>query len=306
MVLAATATFFIAMMSLAAGISYWAWNRGLSADAAVPAGVPATSGNADPTADMPEWARLSYAVGQAVAVPGEQRDLRRDLITAGIRDEAAPIVFYGAKAISFALFPLLFVSAVYSINPDFFTLIPLVAITCVVAYRFPDWYLQRRITKRRTRLNEGLPDVLDLLVISVESGLTLEQALTDTARDLRRAHPDIYDEIAVFRLEIQAGTNRSDALRNLATRTREPEMRKLTSLLIQADRFGTSISKVLRTQARYMRTRRRHRAEELAHKVGVKLVFPIFFLIMPSMFLVTAGPALISLFNGLNSNIFGP
>jgi tight adherence protein C len=305
MVLAATATFFIAMMSLAAGISYWVWNRGLSASSAVSAGVAAESRDSGPAADLPEWVRLSYAVGQAVAVPGDQYDLRRDLITAGIRDEAAPIIFYGAKAISFALFPLLFVSLIYSVNPDLFIMIPLVAITCVVSYRFPDWYLQRRITKRRKRLNEGLPDMLDLLVISVESGLTLEQALSDTARDLRRAHPDIHDEIAVFQLEIQAGTNRSEALRNLASRTREPEMRKLTSLLIQADRFGTSISKVLRTQARYMRTRRRHRAEELAHKVGVKLIFPIFFLIMPSIFLVTAGPALLSLFKGFNSNTFG-
>jgi len=305
MVLAATATFFIAMMSLAAGISYWVWSRGLSASSADPAGTAAALRDSGPAADLPEWARLSYAVGQAVAVPGDQRDLRRDLITAGIRDEAAPIIFYGAKAISFALFPLLFVSLIYSVNPDLFIMIPLVAITCVVSYRFPDWYLQRRIAKRRKRLNEGLPDMLDLLVISVESGLTLEQALSDTARDLRRAHPDIYDEIAVFQLEIQAGTNRAEALRNLASRTREPEMRKLTSLLIQADRFGTSISKVLRTQARYMRTRRRHRAEELAHKVGVKLIFPIFFLIMPSLFLVTAGPALLSLFQGFNSNIFG-
>jgi len=174
MVLAATATFFIAMMSLAAGISYWVWNRGLSASSAVSAGVAAESRDSGPAADLPEWARLSYAVGQAVAVPGDQHDLRRDLITAGIRDEAAPIIFYGAKAISFALFPLLFVSLIYSVNPDLFIMIPLVAITCVVSYRFPDWYLQRRITKRRKRLNEGLPDMLDLLVISVESGLTLE------------------------------------------------------------------------------------------------------------------------------------
>lgn len=306
MVLAATVTFFIAMMSLAAGVSYWVWNRGLSASPAGPAGAAAVPEDLKPAADLPEWARLSYAVGRAVTAPGEQQDLRRDLITAGIRDETAPIIFHGAKAICFALFPLLFVSLIYSINRDIFTLIPLAVITCVVAFRIPDWYLQRRITRRRKRINEGLPDLLDLLVISVESGLTLEQALSDTARDLRRAHPDIHDEISVFRLEIQAGTNRSEALRNLSVRTREPEVRKLTSLLIQADRFGTSVSKVLRTQARYMRVRRRHRAEELAHKVGVKLVFPIFFLIMPSVLLVAAGPALFSLFGSFNSTFLGP
>ena len=169
MVLAATATFFIAMMSLAVGISYWVWNRGLSASYAGPGGAAALPEDSQPAADLPEWARLSYAVGQAVPVPGDQRDLRRDLITASIRDETAPIVFHGAKAICFALFPLLFVSLVFAINPDIFTLIPVVVITCVVAYRIPDWYLQRRITKRRKRINEGLPDLLDLLVISVES-----------------------------------------------------------------------------------------------------------------------------------------
>ena len=125
-----------------------------------------------------------------------------------------------------------------------------------------------------------------------------------TAQDLRPAHPVFHDEISVFQGEVQAGATRAEALRNLAHRTGEAEMRRLTSLLIQTDRFGTSISKVLRSQARYMRIRRRQRAEELAHKVGVKLVFPIFFFIMPSMFLVTAGPAVLMLMGGIGRSLF--
>jgi tight adherence protein C len=136
---------------------------------------------------------------------------------------------------------------------------------------------------------------LDLLVVSVESGLSLDQAVADTARDLRRAHRELSEELATFSREVQAGASRTDALRNLGVRTGDAEMRKLTSILIQADRFGSSVSKVLRNQARYMRIKRRQRAEESAHKVGVKLIFPIFFLIMPSVFLVTAGPAIIML-----------
>jgi tight adherence protein C len=113
------------------------------------------------------------------------------------------------------------------------------------------------------------------------------------------------DELGVFQLEMQAGTSRTEALRNLGERSREPEMRKLASLLIQADRFGTSVARVLRTQARYMRIRRRQTAEEQAHKVGVKLIFPIFFLIMPSVFLVTAGPAVLYLLSNLGSLVGG-
>ena len=292
MILAATTAFLIMMLSFAGGLSYWVWSREATA-----AGLDRET----PT-NLPERLRVLYQVGRAVSTQGHDRQLERDLISAGMRDESAIYVFYGSKALSFALFPVLTFISVYSVNPDLFVLLPLLVLACMVAFRVPDWYLQRSITKRRQKINMALPDFLDLLVISVESGLSLEQGIADTAHDLRRAHPVIQDEVSVFQLEIQAGTTRSDALRNLSMRTREPEMRKLTSLLIQADRFGTSVSKILRTQARYMRTRRRHRAEEMAHKVGVKMVFPIFFLIMPSMFLVTAGPALLMVMTGFSGD----
>ena len=296
MILAATTAFFIMMLSFAGGLSYWVWSR-----------EGAGAGLAEDTpADLPERLRVLYQVGRAVSTEGHDRQLQRNLISAGMRTEGAIYVFYGAKALTFALFPVLTFVLMYSVNPNLFMLLPALVLACMVAFRVPDWYLQRGIAKRRQKINVGLPDFLDLLVISVESGLSLEQGIADTAHDLRRAHPVIHDEISVFQLETQAGTTRSDALRNLSARTREPEMRKLTSLLIQADRFGTSVSKILRTQARYMRTRRRHRAEELAHKVGVKMVFPIFFLIMPSMFLVTAGPALLMVWSGLSGGgLFG-
>ena len=295
MILAATTAFLIMMLSFAGGVTYWVWRR----EAAGKAGFDEKT-----TADLPERMRVLYQVGRAVSTESHDRQLQGDLIAASIRTESAIYVYYGAKALSFALFPVLTFILMYSVNPNLFMLLPGLALACLVAFRIPDWYLQRHITKRRQRINAGLPDFLDLLVISVESGLSLEQGIADTAHDLRRAHPDIHDEVSVFQLEVQAGTHRSDALRNLSIRTREPEMRKLTSLLIQANRFGTSVSKILRTQARSMRTRRRHRAEELAHKVGVKMVFPIFFPIMPSMFLVTAGPALLMIFSGLSGGVF--
>ncbi len=296
MILAATTAFLIMMLSFAGSVSYWLWSRETAGRAGVGPGENAP-------ADLPERLRVIYEVGRAVSTESHDRQLQRDLISAGIRTESAIYVFYGAKAVTFALFPVMTFVLLYSINPNLFMLLPGLVLACLVAFRVPDWYLQRRITKRRQKITTGLPDFLDLLVISVESGLSLEQGIADTARDLRRAHPVLHDEVSVFQLETQAGTNRSDALRNLSIRTREPEMRKLTSLLVQADRFGTSVSKILRTQARYMRSRRRHRAEELAHKVGVKMVFPIFFLIMPSMFLVTAGPALLMVLSGFSGGV---
>jgi tight adherence protein C len=253
-------------------------------------------------AGLPNWLRVMSELGAMLKISdAETLKTKRDLAAAGFRHELAVTTFLGLKASAVVLVPVIVAGVMYSINPDALAIMPAVLCSAYLGYRLPDNLLRRAIEKRKIKLNRGLPDLLDLLVIQVESGLSLEQALADTARDLRLAHPVLCEELGVFQLEIQAGTSRTEALRNLGERPREPEMRKLASLLIQADRFGTSISRVLRTQARYMRIRRRQKAEEQAHKVGVKLIFPIFFLIMPSMFLVTAGPAVLYLLSNLHS-----
>ena len=306
MLITATITFFTLMLSIVAAVAYRMWER---------EGLPAPSGEtAEPNPPPPGERSGGVAadtlgrlieIGKAMPASDENRSAtRRNLISAGFRGEAALSIFYGAKAVSLVLFPIVWLVSLFYMNPDIFTILPPVAMSVYVAMRIPEWYVQRRITKRKQQVNLGLPDFLDLLVISVESGFSLEQALVQTAHDLQQAHPVFQDEISVFQGEVQAGATRAEALRNLAQRTGEPEMRRLTSLLIQADRFGTSISKVLRSQARYMRIRRRQKAEELAHKVGVKLVFPIFFFIMPSMFLVTAGPAVMMLMGGIGRSLF--
>jgi tight adherence protein C len=159
--------------------------------------------------------------------------------------------------------------------------------------------LERRINKRRERLRLSLPDGLDLMVVSVEAGLGLDQAVQNVSRELTLAHPELSEELGLVTLEMRAGKRRAEALQNLAQRTGEPELRKLTSLLIQSDRFGTSMAEALRTHSEFMRTRRRQDAEERAAKVGVKLVFPIFFFILPSMLVVAAGPGLLQVFKYL-------
>ncbi len=231
--------------------------------------------------------------------------LRRLLVSAGFRDDWAVVAVQGLRVLTTVTLPILTAVILYSLNPDIMSIGPVVLCAGYIGFRLPEMVLHRLTQNRRSAVRRGLPDLLDLLVISIESGLSLDSAIATTAEDLAVVHPVLTDELSVFQYDMRAGTSRAEALRNLGKRTHEAELRKLTSLLIQADRFGTSISKVLRTQARYLRLRRRQSAEEMVHKVGVKLVFPIFFLIMPSMFLVTAGPAMIQLFGSIGKLVNG-
>jgi tight adherence protein C len=294
-----TLAFFALMLSMVAGAAYWVWSReeaAALADGPAPAPKGAATEETLPE-DLPAWLRLLATLGTGTPKPAEERaSLRRDLASAGIRDDWAVPVVFGAQLFLAALVPVVLLALFFAFSSDIWTALAPAAIGGYIGYRFPRQYVNRLIERRKKKIQQGLPDLLDLLVVSVDSGLSLDHALADTARDLAIVHPVLSEELAVFQVEVRAGTSRSEALRNLALRTREPDMKKLTSLLIQADRFGTSVGKVLRTQAHYMRVRRRQRAEEIAHKVGVKLIFPIFLLIMPSVFVVTAGPAVLQLF----------
>jgi tight adherence protein C len=304
--IAASVGFFLVMASIVAAAGYFLWGREAAGAAGDLGAAEWAFEDVSSPAGMPQWLRVLSDLGSMFKTSeSETIKIKRDLAAAGFRHELAVTTFLGLKAAAMALIPVISAVVMYTINPDVMAIMPAVLCSGYLGYRLPDTVLRRKVEKRKLKLNRGLPDLLDLLVIQVESGLSLEQALADTARDLRSAHPVLAEELGVFQLELQAGTSRTEALRNLGDRPREPETRKLASLLIQADRFGTSISRVLRTQARYMRIRRRQNAEEQAHKVGVKLIFPIFFLIMPSMFLVTAGPAVLYLLSNLGS-LVGP
>jgi tight adherence protein C len=140
---------------------------------------------------------------------------------------------------------------------------------------------------------------VDLLIVCIESGLGLDQAMRTVAKELAEAHPVISRELTFLNAEIAAGKSRVDALRNLADRARVEELRDLVSALIQADRFGTSVCQTLRTRSEFMRVQARQRGEEKAAKLGVKLIFPIFFFILPTLFLVTLGPAVFRLIKDL-------
>jgi tight adherence protein C len=151
------------------------------------------------------------------------------------------------------------------------------------------------------RLRRGLPAALDLMVLGIEAGQALDAAILDTSRGIRVTHPELASEFTQLQLELKATTSRQEALKNFAARSQDMEIRKFANLLIDTDRFGSSLGPALKTHARYLRIRFRPIAPEKARKVGVKLIFPVFFLIFPSVILVTLGPAVILLFTQMKS-----
>ncbi len=232
-------------------------------------------------------ARLGSLLPASGAAPRRAEKL---LVRAGYRHPHALRVLHGARLLGAVVLAALAAAVVAGLNtaPDdrFLAL----AGAAVAGYAAPGWLVGLKARRRQRRIRRGLPDALDLLVICVESGLGLDQAIMQAAKELELAHRDISMELAMVNLELRAGKRRPEALRNLAERTSVEELRKLVAVLIQADRFGTGIAQSLRTHSDYMRVQARQVAEEKAAKVGVKLVFPIFFCILPTLFVVTVGP----------------
>jgi tight adherence protein C len=212
------------------------------------------------------------------------------LIRAGYRNESAIKVFYGMKV----LLPLLLciIAAVtglaHALSPFF-----VYATALGLGFLGPDFWLGRQITKRQKGITRGLPDVLDLLVICIEAGLSMDQATARTAVELANAQPELCDELNVVVLEQRAGRPRADAWKHLSERTGVESLRNMVSMLVQSEQLGTSIAKTLRVHADTLRTQRVQQIEELAAKTSVKLVFPLVFFIFPALFLVVLGPAVL-------------
>jgi len=267
-------------------------------------GGPASLGV--PSVDRTEAGELNVVVsmveqlGHAIPIGEDDESIvRHDLIAAGYRSDNAVWIYFGLRALTvIALLglALIFRNNVTS-NPILSIVFPIAA--GVAGWFGPSFFLDYMVSARQQRIREGLPDTLDLIVVCVEAGLALDQAMQHVSRELMDVHPDISREVEMVNLEIRGGKRRAEALRGLADRTGEPELSKLVAVMIQTDRFGTSIADSLRTHADFMRVRRRQEAEERAAKVGVKLVFPIFFLILPAMLIVVAGPGLLQVFKYL-------
>ena len=230
----------------------------------------------------------------------DAKEVKRDMIAAGIRSENAAQRFYGIKLVSSALFLVGALIGRAHLSPGFAqTFLPLAG--AGLGFILPGFLLNKLIARRNESIRLALPDVLDLFVVCTEAGCGLDQAIVNVSRELKTVHPSMSEELGIVNMEIMAGTSRADSLRNLARRCGEDEIKKLVALLVQTDRFGTSVSDSLRTQSDYLRIRRRQEAEERAGKVGVKLVFPIFLFCLPSLLVVTAGPGVLTLIHDLAS-----
>jgi tight adherence protein C len=245
---------------------------------------------------------VTFLQGIGTRVPSSEAEvasLKTDLMRAGFRSESALPVFYGIR-IMVTLAMLVLCITLEARMPDNPVMkLGLMASGIGAGWILPRFFLEKKVARRQEVLRLSLPDALDLMVVSIEAGLGLDQAISHVARELYGSHPELSDEMSLVTLEMRHGKRRSEALKNFAERTGEAEFRKLVAILVQNDRFGTSMGESLRTHSDFMRVRRRQEAEERAGKVGVKLVFPIFFFILPSMLIVAAGPGLLQVFKYL-------
>ncbi len=230
--------------------------------------------------------------------PQDASMVKQQLTSAGLRSRSAVAVFYGTKILGTVCFLIVGLFLRHHIGNPMLRIVGPIA-SGGIGYMMPGLVLGRLMKRRQEQIRFSLPDVLDLLVVCTEAGCGLDQAILNVSRELKVVHPAVSEELGFVNMEIMAGKSRADALRNFGRRTGEDEVKKLTGILIQTDRFGTSISDALRTQSDFLRIRRRQEAEERAGKVGVKLVFPIFFFCLPSLLIVTAGPGMLQLFNHL-------
>jgi tight adherence protein C len=172
-------------------------------------------------------------------------------------------------------------------------------LAAILGYLLPGLWLSRRTTQRRRKIQNGLPDVLDLFIVCMEAGSGLDQAIVKATEELEVSHPELTQELRFVTTEIRAGKSRLEAFKNFARRTGVDDVRTLVALLIQTDRFGTSVAQALRTHASQARTKRRQLAEERARKIGVKLVFPLVLCLFPGVYIVCIGPAVVAIYRAL-------
>jgi tight adherence protein C len=244
----------------------------------------------NPTSGLPpfvmDWLRkLGAAAPRSSA---EMSKLQQRLTIAGYRSREAVVIFFGVRVvIALSVFVLLVSPLIKHSN------LGVALAGCGVAYVLPGMVLARMAKKRQHRIRLGLADALDLLIVVVEAGLGLDQAIQRVSEELAFAHKDLTDELKLINLEIRAGKARAEALQNLAIRTGLDDIASLVTMLVQTDKFGTSVAQSLRVHAETVRTKRRQRAEEAAAKTGAKMVFPLVICIFPAIWVVTVGSAVI-------------
>jgi tight adherence protein C len=237
----------------------------------------------------------------------ENSAMRTRFMNAGLRQSAAPIIYFTAKTALAVGLPLVifFTVSVSSLNFSSNKLLCWLLCSAALGYYLPNLLLTNMIVRRQRELFESFPDALDLMTVCVEAGLAMDAALARVAGEIGMKSRALSDELSLVTLELRAGSTKEKALRGLAMRTGIDDVDALVAMLIQAERFGTSIADSLRIQSNQLRTKRRQRAEEAAAKIALKLLFPLIFFIFPSLLVVLMGPAFIQIYRVLLPSMAG-
>jgi tight adherence protein C len=232
--------------------------------------------------------RLQKVAPYVPKSPKEMTRLRRRLANAGFHG-FTPVVIYAFSEVVLAAAGFLIVWFVGGFRRGLLFGI----VGAFVGYMIPGFVVARRIRQRKLQIQNGLPDALDLLIVCLEAGLALDQAILKCSEELAISYPALSHELSMINIETRAGKPRLEAFKNFAARTKVDDVRALVAMLVQTDRFGTSVAQALRTHAEVSRVKRRQRAEEKAAKLSVKLIFPLVFCLLPAFFVVAVGPAII-------------
>jgi tight adherence protein C len=229
----------------------------------------------------------------------EALKIQKQLLQAGYRSPEAATAFRAIQVTLLVAFPSFVMTACFVLDRSLgdFALFGLIG--AALGFYLPRYVLRKKISGRQQRITWGLADMMDLMVVAVEAGLGLNAALNRVGEELKTLHPDMHSEIELVNLEIRVGRSREEALRNLAERTGVEDIRSFVALLIQADRYGSSIAKAVRIFAESLRTKRRQRAEQISQKAALKLLFPLTCFLFPVIILVVLGPPLMNLYDVL-------
>ncbi len=249
-------------------------------------------------AEPTKFGKLMISIGTRAPGSSDGVDLRRQLTEAGFRDPSAPYFYTGLRLLLGVALPL---AVLVTVAPGLTGTAAMLALagSAALGYILPSFVLGHLARRRKGRIVDALPDTLDLLVVCVEAGLGLNQALMRVGEEMDTVEPLITEEFQLVNLEMRAGTPRTEALKNLARRTGVDDIGSLVSMLVQTDKFGTSVAKSLRVFSDSLRTRRRQKAEEAAAKTTIKMVFPLALCILPALRVVVLGPAALHIFDVL-------
>jgi tight adherence protein C len=250
-----------------------------------------------------EWTETVLKAAQPVAnlatsSEEEVTRLRARFMNAGFRQPSAPVIFYAAKTLLVVLFPLVFLvfERTGLLKMQGQLAVASMLIVAAIGYYLPNAVLAAMIRRRQRAIFEALPDAIDLMIVCIEAGLGLDMALNRAAQEMRLRSRELSEELDLITLELRVGGYRDRALQNFALRTGIDEVYSFVAMLLQSDRFGTSIAQSMRVHAEGLRTRRQMIAEEAASKIPLKMLFPLVFFIFPSLLVVLLGPAMVNIY----------